>query len=230
MKKTPSKLIKTLGVGLVVLLLIAAGFVLPIKDWVQSFADWVQKLGPIGFIAFAVAYVIAVLLILPTWILTVSAGVAFGLWGIPLVVVSATLGAAFAFLIARSALRERVRTWAQKKPILQALDKATSVEGWKVVGLLRLSPAVPFTLQNYAFGATDIPFWHFVIPTLFGIMPGTALYVYIGTLGRAAANSENLKTSRIALFSIGLVATVIVIIVLTKKAKQMLSQIGVKPE
>ena len=230
MKKNPSNLIKTLGVGLVVLLLVGAGFVLPIRDWAQSFTDWVQKLGPIGFIAFAVAYVIAVLLILPTWILTVSAGVAFGLWGIPLVVVSATLGAALAFLIARSALRERVRTWAQKKPLLQALDKATSVEGWKVVGLLRLSPAVPFTLQNYAFGATDIPFWHFVIPTFFGIMPGTALYVYIGTLGRAAANSENLKTSQIALFSIGLVATVIVIIVLTKKAKQMLSQIGVKPE
>ena len=230
MKKNPSNLIKTLGVGLIVLLLVGAGFVLPIRDWVQSFTDWVQKLGPIGFIAFAVAYVIAVLLILPTWILTVSAGVAFGLWGIPLVVVSATLGAALAFLIARSALRERVRTWAQKKPLHQALDKATSVEGWKVVGLLRLSPAVPFTLQNYAFGATDIPFWHFVIPTFFGIMPGTALYVYIGTLGRAAANSENLKTSQIALFSVGLVATVIVIIVLTKKAKQMLSQIGVKPE
>lgn len=229
MKKARSNPIKILGAGVVVLLLIGAGFVLPIRDWAQSFTDWVQKLGPIGFIGFTIAYVIAVLLIMPTWILTVSAGVAFGLWGIPLVVVSATLGAALAFLIARSALRERVRTWAQKKPLLQALDKAASVEGWKVVGLMRLSPAVPFTLQNYAFGATDIPFWHFVIATFFGIMPGTALYVYIGTLGRAAAHNENLKTSQIALFSVGLVATVIVVIVLTKKAKQMLSQIGVKP-
>lgn len=229
MKEPPSNLIKILGVGMVVLLLVGAGFVLPIRDWVQSFTDWVQKLGPIGFVAFAVAYVVAVVLILPTWILTVSAGVAFGLWGIPLVVVSATLGAALAFLIARSAIRERVRMWAQKKPLLQALDKATSVEGWKVVGLLRLSPAVPFTLQNYAFGATDIPFWHFVIATFFGIMPGTALYVYIGTLGRAAATSENLKTSQIALFSIGLLATVIVIALITKKARLMLSQIGVKP-
>jgi uncharacterized membrane protein YdjX (TVP38/TMEM64 family) len=230
MKEPPSNLIKILGVGMVVLLLVGAGFVLPIRDWVQSFTDWVQKLGPIGFVAFAVAYVVAVVLILPTWILTVSAGVAFGLWGIPLVVVSATLGAALAFLIARSAIRERVRVWAQKKPLLQALDKATSVEGWKVVGLLRLSPAVPFTLQNYAFGATDISFWHFVIATFFGIMPGTALYVYIGTLGRAAATSENLMTSQIALFSIGLLATVIVIALITKKARLMLSQIGIKPE
>jgi uncharacterized membrane protein YdjX (TVP38/TMEM64 family) len=127
------------------------------------------------------------------------------------------------------ARRYRIGVWSVKKPLLQALDEATSVEGWKVVGLLRLSPAVPFNLQNYAFGATDIPFWHFVIATFFGIVPGTALYVYIGTLGRAAATSENLKISQIALFSIGLLATVIVIVVITRKARQMLSRIGVKP-
>lgn len=230
MKEPPSNLLKILGVGLLALLLVGAGFVLPIRDWVQSFTDWVQGLGPIGLVAFAVAYVVAVVLILPTWVLTVSAGVAFGLWGIPLVVVSATVGAALAFLIARSAIRERVRMWSEKKPLLQALDKATSVEGWKVVGLLRLSPAVPFNLQNYAFGATNISFWHFVIATFFGIMPGTALYVYIGTLGRAVAVSDNLRTSQIVLFSIGLLATVAVIVIITKKAKLMLSQIGVEPE
>jgi uncharacterized membrane protein YdjX (TVP38/TMEM64 family) len=229
MKEPPSTLIRILGVGLLVLLLVCAGFVLPIRDWVQSFTDLVQKLGSIGVVAFAVAYVFAVVLILPTWVLTVSAGIAFGLWGIPLVVVSATIGAALAFLIARSAVRERIRMWSEKKPLLQALDKATSVEGWKVVGLLRLSPAVPFNLQNYAFGATDIPFWHFVTATFFGIVPGTSLYVYIGTLGRAAATSESLKISQIALFSIGLLATVIVIAVITRKARQMLSHIGVKP-
>ena len=228
MKHAHWNLIKILGVGLVVLLLVGAGYVLPIRDWVQSFTDWVQKLGPIGFIAFAVAYVIAVLLILPTWVLTVSAGVAFGLWGIPLVVVSATLGATLAFLIARSVIREQIRTWVQKKPLLQALDTAAKTEGWKVVGLLRLSPAVPFTLQNYAFGATDIPLWQFVIPTFFGIIPGTSLYVYIGTLGRTAAANDNLNTFQIVLFSIGLLATVVVIAVVTKKAKLMLSQIGVK--
>ncbi|MFZ2155972.1 MAG: VTT domain-containing protein, partial [Bradyrhizobium sp.] len=99
---------------------------------------------------------------------------------------------------------------------------------WKVVGLLRLSPVVPFTLQNYAFGATDIPAWHFVVATFFGIIPGTSLYVYIGTLGRTAATSEDLKISQIALFSIGLLATVIVIAFVTRKARLMLNQIGVK--
>lgn len=230
MKVTLSDLVKILGVGMAVLLLVGAGFVLPIGNWVQSFTAWVRGLGSIGFIAFALAYVLAVLLILPTWILTLSAGVAYGLWGIPLVVVSATVGAALAFLIARSAIRERVRIWSQNKPLLQALDRAVGVEGWKIVGLLRLNPAVPFTLQNYAFGATDVPFWHFVIATFFGIMPATTLYVYIGTLGRAVAVSDNLKTSQIVLFSIGLLATVAVVAIITRKAKLMLSQIDLQPE
>lgn len=225
MTAPPSNLKRVLGIGVIVLLLVGAGLVLPIGNWMQSFTAWVKELGPIGLIAFTVAYVLAVILILPTWILTVSAGVAYGFWGIPLVVVSATLGAAIAFSIARGAARERVRMWAQKKPLLQALDRVMSMEGWKVVGLLRLSPAVPFTLQNYAFGATDIPFWHFVIATFFGIVPGTALYVYIGTLGRAVAASDDLKTSQVVLFSVGLLATVAVVAIVTKKAKAMLSQI-----
>lgn len=221
-------LMKGLTAGLVVLLLVGAGFALPIRDWLHSFTDWVQGLGRVGLIAFAIVYVLAVLLILPTWILTVSAGVAYGLWGIPLVIVSATFGATFAFLIARGALRDRVQAWTQNSPVLQALDRVARVEGWKVVGLLRLSPVVPFTLQNYAFGATDIPAWHFVVATFFGIIPGTSLYVYIGTLGRAAATSDNLKTSQLVLFSIGLLATVIVIAFVTRKARHMLNQIGVE--
>ncbi|MFZ8477651.1 hypothetical protein ACO1MN_15430, partial [Staphylococcus aureus] len=50
MKEAPSTLIRILGVGLLMLLVICAGFVLPIRDWVQSFTDWVQKLGPIGVV------------------------------------------------------------------------------------------------------------------------------------------------------------------------------------
>ena len=228
MKIASPSLANILGIGLVVALLVGAGFLLPVKEWVQSFTGWVQQLGPFGVAAFAAVYVGAVILIAPTWVLTLSAGIIYGFWGIPLVVVSATIGATVAFLIARSLLREKVRAWAQKKPILQALDQTSRSEGWKVVGLLRLSPLVPFTLQNYFFGATDIPFWHFVIPTFLGIVPGTALYVYIGTLGGAAASSESLQTSQIVLFSLGLVATIVVIVFVSRKAKQLLGEIGVK--
>src|SRR5260370_405018 len=76
---------------------------------------------------------------------------------------------------------------------LGAGSKAVAEDGWKIVGLLRLSPLVPFNLQNYLFGATGIPFAHFVAATFFGIIPGTALYTYFGVLGAAAGKAGPVK-------------------------------------
>ena len=47
-----------------------------------------------------------------------------------------------------------------------------NLRGWKIVALLRLNPLVPFNLQNYFFGVTDIGFWPYAAATFFGIMPG----------------------------------------------------------
>lgn len=222
--------IKVAGVVALVVLLGLAWIVLPLRDWMQALIEAIQRLGWIGVLAFALLYVAAVIFLLPTWLLTVSAGLAYGFWAVLLVLVSATAGAALAFLIARRFARQWVTEWAQKRPYLQALDQAVKVEGWKIVGLLRLSPAVPFTLQNYVFGASSISLADFVIATFFGIIPGTTLYVYIGTLGRAAATHEPFSTPQIVLFSVGLLATVIAIVIVSRKAKMMLNQIGVTQE
>ena len=66
------------------------------------------------------------------------------------------------------------------------MNEAVSKEGWKIVALLRLSPLVPFNLQNYFYGITDIGLLHYVPATFVGIMPGTMLYVYLGAAGTAA--------------------------------------------
>ncbi len=103
-----------------------------------------------------------------------------------LVVVAATAGATLAFLIARHLVRQKVESLVEERPKFKAVDEAVSEDGWKIVGLLRLSPLVPFNLQNYFFGVTDVGLLPYVAATFFGIMPGTLLYVYLGTLGKAA--------------------------------------------
>ena len=42
--------------------------------------------------------------------------------------------------------------------------------GWKIVALLRLGRAVPFTLQKYLFDSLRFPFWYYVMATLSGII------------------------------------------------------------
>lgn len=215
------------AVALFLFILALAAVLLPLKEWMQTLVNAIEGLGWIGVLAFALIYIVAVVLLLPVWPLTVSAGLAFGFWAIPFVVVSATVGAALAFFFARRIFRRWLSAWARRQPYVEALDRAVMVEGWKVVGLLRLSPIFPFTLQNYIFGASSVSAVDFVVSTFFGIIPGTALYVYIGTLGREAAVGQQLSSGQIALFVIGLVATLTAVVIVTRKAKLMLAKMGV---
>ncbi len=213
----------------VVLLLIAAIYLwtfFPLREWVDAFTRWVNGMGVTGVIVFAAAYVVAVVLLLPVWPLSIAGGLAFGMMGIPLVVVSATVGAALAFLVSRYLARQIVRNIAHKRPVLRAIDEAVTDEGWKVVILLRLSPLVPFNLQNYFLGATEIRLLPYVLSTFIGIMPGAAAYVYLGTLGRFATSTEGDNGYTTALLVAGLVATAALVFVVGRAAKEKLERLS----
>jgi uncharacterized membrane protein YdjX (TVP38/TMEM64 family) len=117
----------------------------------------------------------------------------------------------------------------EQRPRFKAVDQAVTENGWKVVMLLRLSPVVPFNLQNYFFGVTDIKFWHYVAATFVGIMPGTALYVYLGAIGAAAGGAGSQGGAfKWTFFGVGLLATIVVTVLITRKAKARLDELGVK--
>ncbi|MEO7387073.1 MAG: VTT domain-containing protein, partial [Gammaproteobacteria bacterium] len=141
-------------------------------------------------------------------------------------VLSATVGATLAFLVARYLFHDRVNALVGKRPGLKAVNQAISEEGWKIVVLLRLSPVLPFNLQNYFYGVTDVKLVHYVPATFLGILPGTLLYVYLGSVGKAASG-EGGGPLQWLLFATGLLATVVVAWFVTTKAKAKLKEIGV---
>src|SRR5438270_11648307 len=147
-------------------------FALPARQWVEAFAASIDALGAWGVVLFALVYVVAVVLLAPAELLSIAAGFLFGAWGFPIVILAASIGAALAFLLSRHAVRARLRRLLEAKPSYAAIDRAVAEEGWKIVALLRLNPLVPFNLQNYFFGVTDIGFWPYAAATFFGIMPG----------------------------------------------------------
>lgn len=106
-------------VGLVVVALSFAASVLPVKEWLNSFIQWVQHLGPWGVVIFIMAYAIGTVLFLPGWIFTVSAGLIYGIVGGTLVALGgAVIGASLAFLIARYFLRRKYRGIFQQESAL----------------------------------------------------------------------------------------------------------------
>ena len=213
--------------GVVVVALIAAGYFLPVKAWSEIFQRWIEDLGPWGWIIFAGVYIAATVLLIPASVLTLVAGLAFGLaLGFPLVVVSATVGATLAFLVSRHLVHDRVERYVAKRPKFKAVKAAVSEGGWKIVAMLRLSPVVPFNLQNYFYGVTDVRLVEYVPATFFGIMPGTLLYVYLGSAGKAAAG-EGGGPLQWTFFAVGLIATIVVAYFVTRKARQKLKEHGV---
>ncbi|NCR90698.1 MAG: TVP38/TMEM64 family protein [Microcystis aeruginosa G13-10] len=171
---------------------------------------WVDSLGAVGAIAFIIIYILATVAFFPGSILTFGAGVVFGVvLGSFYVFIGANIGATAAFLVGRY--------------------EAVGREGLKIVLLTRLSPVFPFNLLNYAYGVTGVSLKDYLLGSA-GMIPGTIMYVYIGSL---AGNLATIGTSAPAtnpvlqwtIRLIGFIATVAVTLYVTKIARQALASV-----
>ncbi len=225
-----SQWIRLGSVIITVLALLAIARLLPMGRIVDVLGAAVQDMGIWGPLVFAGVYVVATVLMLPGAALTLAAGAIFGLlWGTVAVSIGSTTGAAMAFLIGRYLARDTVERKLGKFPKFRAVDRAVSEGGWKIVALLRLSPAIPFNLQNYLYGLTAIRFWPCVIASWIAMLPGTFMYVYLGYAGRAgvaAATGESAGRTPVqwAMLGVGLVATIVVTVYVTKLARRAIAR------
>ena len=191
--------------------------------------QWIDSLSALGAIAFIALYIIASVAFFPGSILTLGAGVIFGaVWGSLYVFIGATLGATAAFLVGRYLARGWVAGKIADNKKFAAIDQAVGKEGLKIVLLTRLSPIFPFNLLNYAFGITGVSLQDYFIGSL-GMIPGTIMYVYIGSLAGnlAMIGTEAQPTNptlQWAIRILGLFATVAVTVYVTRIARKALEE------
>jgi uncharacterized membrane protein YdjX (TVP38/TMEM64 family) len=189
----------------------------------------INSLGSVGALAFIALYIIATVAFLPGSILTLGAGVVFGVvLGSLYVFIGATLGATAAFLVGRYLARRWVAGKIANNKKFAAIDKAVGREGLKIVLLTRLSPIFPFNLLNYAFGITDVSLKDYFIGSV-GMIPGTIMYVYIGSLAGNLAmigtqGQPTNPTVQWAIRIIGFLATIAVTVYVTRIARKALEE------
>lgn len=196
---------------------------------VPGFVEWVRGLGALGPLVFAVGYVVATVAFIPGSLLTLAAGAIFGIpAGVAIVFVGATIGEAIAFMLSRTVMRGVIERKLEGDTRLKSIDSAIAREGRKIVFLLRLSPAFPFNLMNYALGLTRVKFVDYMIGSI-GILPGTFLYVYTGKIaGDVAVAASGAATPRgvgyYLVLGLGLLATIAVTVLVTRTARRALTE------
>ena len=208
--------------------LVALFTLLPVASWLVTVVEWIRGQGPAGTALFAAAYVAAAVLLLPGSVLTIGAGFAYGpLWGFVLISPVSVLAATTAFLLGRTIARDWISRRLGQDPRLAAVDAAVGQSGFKIVLLLRLSPLFPFNVLNYTLGLTRVRLRDFVLGSWIGMLPGTALYVYIGSLVTSASElaSDTHPSAGVegrVLLVVGLVATLAVVVLVTRIARKAL--------
>src|SRR5689334_11221984 len=185
------------------------------RQLLRTMLERIHGLGAWAPLCFILTYIVACLTFFPGVILTLGGGVLFGvLRGTLFVSIGATIGAGCAFLLSRYLARDWVTRKLSTNPKFRAIDDAVERDGWKIVGLIRLSPAFPFIPLNFVFGLTKIPFWHFVCITWVSILPMSCMFVYLGSLigDIAALGKQPIATgnTKWIVTGIGLVSTIIV--------------------
>jgi uncharacterized membrane protein YdjX (TVP38/TMEM64 family) len=195
--------------------------------YIPQFAAWVNGLGAWGPIVFILGYAVAVVAFLPGSVLTLAAGAIFGLGaGVAYAFTAAVIGSSAAFLVSRYLARGAIERRLAGNARFAAIDRAVGAEGRKIVFLLRLSPAFPFSLLNYALGLTQVRFVDYLVAAI-GMLPGTVLYVYYGKLaGDVVALAGGAAVEKGAgyytVLAIGLLATVVVTALVTRTARKAL--------
>lgn len=164
--------------GLVTAVLVVVALLVPLPTAVQM-RDWASSVGPWFPLAFLAAHIVVTVLPFPRTAFTLAAGLLFGpVLGVALAVVASTASAVIALLLVRAAGWQLSRLVRHRG--VEKLDARLRDRGWIAVMSLRLIPAVPFSVLNYAVGASAVRVLPYTLATVIGVLPGTAAVVILG--------------------------------------------------
>ncbi|MHC4646502.1 MAG: TVP38/TMEM64 family protein [Planctomycetota bacterium] len=223
------KNLKLIIAAVVIVALVVAIFLLPVKDWLINALEWTRRLGYWAPAFVAAFYVVACVLFLPGSVLTLGAGFLFKVvLGTVTVSLGSTLGACAAFGVGRTVARDWISRKIAGNRKFAAIDDAVGRQGFKIVLLTRLSPVFPFNMLNYAFGLTKVSFWKYALASWIGMLPGTVMYVYFGaglrSLADAAAGKVQTGAAGRIFFWFGMAAAVVVTLFITRVARKALKE------
>ncbi len=144
----------------------------------ESFRDYILGLGTLGPVIYIITFIVRPLLLIPSILLFVTGGLAFGSFFGPLYAsIGAVLGGSLAFWIARTMGYDYVIS--KLKLGKEAIGK-TSFNSY-IVFFLSFLPVMPVTVINYGAGLSQMSFKSYILAHALGITPRAFAYGYFGS-------------------------------------------------
>ena len=183
----PKPIARSLVFAVIILGLLAAGFVVAEKSGVtdlilniDNLIAYMRSLGALGpFIVIGLMILAIVFNPLPSAPIALASGAVYGhLWGAVYIIIGAEIGALIAFMITRLTGYHWLQYFTAKKWSLGWAGSQNSL--MTMVFVSRLMPFLSFDLISYGAGLTTISFWRFALATFFGLIPASFLLAHFG--------------------------------------------------
>jgi uncharacterized membrane protein YdjX (TVP38/TMEM64 family) len=174
-----------------------------LEAFISGFGAWAP-------VVYAVVYVVSSPIPFLAPVISAVGGLLFGtLWGMLIVLATATISALIPFTLARQLGRDWVESKVKGKKIEEYYRQSEGEKGFTFIVLMRLVPVLPWEVQNYVAGLTQVSVPIFIAGTVLGIIPGSFSLVFLG----AAATDP---TSWQFFLAVGLkIATALIPVVVT---------------
>ncbi|MBF15063.1 MAG: hypothetical protein CMA97_06080 [Euryarchaeota archaeon] len=215
--------------GLVALVLCGlAGYFLfqdavEIIDWFKGFGIWSPVL-------FAIALSLAIVLLLPTPFVKVGAGAIFPFWiAVAVNFVASMVGGLIAFVLGRWLFRDSIKEAIQNDKRMLNIESALDEDAMRISVLVRLSPILPDEWLNYIMSATPVSMRVFVLSNVSSLIY-CIIYAYYGyALGSIALSRSGMagltqSSGGLLLLLMGIIATVIATVIVTRTSIRVLKE------
>jgi uncharacterized membrane protein YdjX (TVP38/TMEM64 family) len=172
------------------------------------------------------------LALLPTHVLSLLCGWAFGVpMGLAVALSGATLGSPLGYGIGQCLAGPGVLRMIARNPravvVCEAITRGSPARAFVLIGLLRLSPVVPYGSTNVLAAVFSVPMMPFLLGTLLGLAPRAAAVVFIGAgLERLDAHASVSPW----LWGLGIAATLAAVVIMGWVAKRAIDRLVLPAE
>ena len=185
-----------------------------------SVTVFVRGFGPWAPLAYAAIYTISSPIPFLAVVLSAAGGLLFGPFRGTLYALSiATASSLIPFSLARRLGHDWVESKLRGKRLEGVYQQSGGKNGFLFIFLMRLFPALPWEVQNYVAGLTNVSIPTFILATILGAIPGTFSNVFLGS--SVTDPSSGKFYTAIALNGIIILVPIIVIYVRSRRNKQV---------